>query len=70
MSAGNPLPLPVIGSEVTTACGTAEKYKSDTPRVFYEEKLIFFCTAICQQEFIQDPRNSCMADQLMNPPSE
>ena len=70
MSAGNPLPLPVIGSEVTTACGTAEKYKSDTPRVFYEEKLIFFCTAICQQEFIQDPGSSCLADQLTNTPGE
>ncbi len=66
MSAYNAIPLPVIGSEVITACDTEEKFTSDTPRAIYEGKWIFFCTAICQQEFVQDPRNSCMADHFIN----
>ncbi len=66
MSSKNAVPLPVIGSEVTTACGSAEKFACDTPRASYEGKWIFFCTPICQQEFIQDPRNSCMAGQVNN----
>ena len=70
MSTGNHLPLPVVGSEVTTACGTAEKYTLNTPRDFYEGKWIYFCTEICQQEFTQDPRNSCMAEQLSNTAGE
>jgi len=66
MSSNNAIPLPVIGSEVTTACGSEEKFASDTPRVIYEGKWIFFCTPICQQEFIQDPGNSCLPDQVNN----
>ncbi len=66
MSADNAIPLPVIGREVTTACGSQEKFASDTPRAIYEGKWIFFCTPICQQEFIQDPGNSCLADQVNN----
>jgi hypothetical protein len=56
------IPLPVIGSDVRTACGSEEKFASNTPRVIYEAKWIFFCTPLYQQEFIQDPKNSCMAD--------
>ena len=66
MSADNAIPLPVIGSEVTTACGSEEKFASDTPWAIYQGKWIFFCTAICQQEFIQDPGNSCLADHFNN----
>jgi len=66
MSANNVIPLPVIGSEVTTACDSQEKFTCDTPRASYEGKWIFFCTPICQQEFIQDPRNSCMPDHFNN----
>jgi YHS domain-containing protein len=66
MSSNNAIPLPVIGREVTTACDSQEKFTSDTPRAIYKGKWIFFCTPICQQEFIQDPRNSCLADQVNN----
>ena len=66
MSSDNAIPLPAIGSEVTTACGSLEKFASDTPRASYEGNWIFFCTAICQQEFIQDPGNSCLADHFNN----
>ena len=66
MSADNTIPLPTIGSEVTTACGSEEKFASDTPRAIYEGKWIFFCTAIYQQEFVQDPRNSCMVYHFNN----
>jgi YHS domain-containing protein len=61
-----PVPLPVIGSAVTTACGGEEEFSSDTPRVLFEGKWIFFCTPLCQQDFIQDPSSSCYADQIEN----
>jgi YHS domain-containing protein len=66
MSSNNLIRLPVIDSEVPTACGSVEKFTSATPRVLYEGMWVFFCTPLCQQEFIQDPRNSCMADNFNN----
>jgi YHS domain-containing protein len=66
MSSNNAIPLPVIGSKVRTACGSEEKFAFDTPRAIYEGKMIFFCTPECQQEFIQDPKNSCTADLFNN----
>ena len=66
MSANNAIPLPVIGSQVKTACGSPEEFASDTPRAIHEGKWIFFCTPICQQEFIQDPTNSCMTNHIHN----
>lgn len=66
MSSNSMIPLPVIGSHVRTACGSEEKFASDTPRAFYEGKWMFFCTPLCRQEFIQDPSSSCYADQIMN----
>jgi YHS domain-containing protein len=64
MSAESPIPLPVIGSDLKTACGETEKFSANTPRALYEGKWIFFCLPVCQQEFIEDPRNSCMADRF------
>ncbi len=64
MSADKAIPLPVIGSQVFTACGSEEKFASDTPRAINEGKWIFFCTPVCQQEFIQDPSSSCYAAQV------
>ena len=66
MVSNNAIPLPVIGSKVRTACGSEEKFAFDTPRAIYEAKWIFFCTPLCQQEFIQDPANSCLADHSNN----
>lgn len=54
------LQLPEIGSEILTACGTPEKFQANTPRAMHEGKWIFFCLPICQEEFIQDPKNSCL----------
>jgi hypothetical protein len=66
MSSTDAIPLPIIGSKVRTACGSDEMFASDTPRAIYEGKRIFFCTPECQQEFIQDPGNSCLADHINN----
>jgi YHS domain-containing protein len=66
MSSNSAIPLPVIGSHVRTACGSEEKFVSDTPRAIYEGKWMFFCTPICRQEFIQDPGSSCLTDQIQD----
>ena len=66
MSAGRPIPLPVIGSEIKTACGDEGKFATNTPRALYKGKWILFCLPVCQQEFIQDPSSSCYVGQIMN----
>jgi YHS domain-containing protein len=52
--------LPMVSSGVFTACGTEDKFMDSTPRVFHEGKWYFFCTPACQEEFVQDPQNSCL----------
>jgi YHS domain-containing protein len=64
MGSGQAMPLPVIGSDITTACGTPEKYTPDTPRAFYQGRWIYFCTPSCVQDFVQDPQNSCLPTPL------
>jgi hypothetical protein len=64
MSTGNSIPLPIIGSEIKTACGDADNFAVNTPRALHKDKWIFFCTPLCQQEFIQDPSSSCYASQI------
>ena len=66
MSAESPAPLPVIGSELKTACGEAEKFAANTPRALYEGKWIFFCLPVCENEFLEDPNSSCYANQIGN----
>lgn len=62
MSSGDTSPLPVIGSQITTACGSADRLLAETPNALHEGKWIFFCTLTCQREFLQDPNNSCLVD--------
>jgi YHS domain-containing protein len=66
MSSNNLIRLPVIDSQVTTACGSVEKFTSASPRAIYEGTWVFFCTPLCQEEFIQNPGLSCYADQMKN----
>ena len=66
MSAESSIPLPIIGSDIKTACGDADKFAANTPRALYKGKWIFFCTPVCQQEFIEDPGSSCYASQIEN----
>jgi YHS domain-containing protein len=64
MSSENAIPLPVIGGDVLTACGTPEKFNTNTPRALYNGEWIFFCLPICRQEFLQDPNNSCLTSHV------
>ena len=66
MGAESPAPLPVIGSEIKTACGEAEKFAANSPRALYEGKWIFFCLPVCEKEFLEDPSSSCYASQIGN----
>jgi YHS domain-containing protein len=66
MSVESSIPLPVIGSEVQTACGDAENFAANTPRALYKGRWVFFCTPLCQQDFIEDPGSSCYKDQIEN----
>lgn len=56
----NAIPLPVIGNQIKTACDSDESFSADTPRALHEGQWIFFCTPLCQQEFIEDPTKSCL----------
>lgn len=60
MSVNDGAQLPVLGSSITTACGTADQFSHDTPRAVHEGKWIFFCTPACRHDFLQDPENSCL----------
>ena len=60
MSADDLKALPIVDSQVITACGTKDKFIKTTPRANHEGEWIFFCTPACQVEFIQDPENSCL----------
>ena len=66
MSAIDSVPLPVVGSDVKTACGETEKFAANTPRALYKGKWVFFCLPVCQKEFLEDPSSSCHANQLEN----
>ena len=66
MSEIDSIPLPVIGSEIKTACGDSEKFAANTPRALYKSEWIFFCLPICQKEFLEDPSSSCYAIQIEN----
>ena len=66
MSVGSSIPLPVIGSDIKTACGEAEKFVANTPRALFKGKWIFFCLPVCQKEFLEDPSSSCYAAQIEN----
>lgn len=54
--------LPIVGSQVLTACGSKEKLSKNTPRANHDGEWIFFCTPACQEEFFQDPENSCLTN--------
>jgi len=60
MSTGEAHHLPEVDQNIITACGTQEKFSKNTPRVMHEGRWIYFCLPICQEEFTQDPENSCL----------
>ncbi len=64
MAARSLPPLPAPGSEVKTACGGLTKFISDLPRALHKESWVFFCLAVCLQEFEQNPAASCYAGQI------
>jgi hypothetical protein len=64
MGTKSPVPVPIIGSEIKTACGEAEKFAANTPRALYEGKWIFFCLPVCEKEYLEDPGSSCYASQI------
>ncbi|MGW8224560.1 MAG: hypothetical protein ACWGOY_02440 [Anaerolineales bacterium] len=63
MSEGETNPLPVVGSQIITACGSVERFLAETPHALHEGQWIFFCTPTCMREFVQDPDNSCLVGQ-------
>lgn len=56
---------PALGKEVETACGGWTQLKSDTPFVFYRDKVVYFCSPNCKELYKRDPLNSCMAGRLL-----
>jgi YHS domain-containing protein len=58
--------LPLIGSQIQTACGGEEQFSTETPHAMHEGNWIFFCTPDCRQDFVQDPQNSCLVSHTQN----
>jgi YHS domain-containing protein len=54
-------PVPVIGSQVETACGGTVTYTAATPCVLYNGRNLYFCLAPCKADFVRDPAHSCLA---------
>ena len=54
------IPLPAMGSQVLTACGTPIPFEAGTPRALNGREWIFFCLTACQKDFERDARNSCL----------
>jgi hypothetical protein len=66
MTAAPQPPLPLPGREVRTACGGLAKFAPDSPRILYNERWVFFCLPVCQQEFKQNPATSCYGPQIVS----
>lgn len=62
-----PLPgAPEYGSKVTTACGGFVPLEFDTPRSQYKGQPIYFCLAVCKEDFDRNPARSCFSCQLLS----
>lgn len=67
MSEHESVPLPAIGSIVTTACRGAIRYEKHTPSAVYQNQRLYFCLPTCLRSFQLDPKTSCLAgDPLLN----
>lgn len=55
---------PADGVVVHTACGGITTYSKDTPCLNVNGEQVFFCLPICKQDFLTDPRYSCLANKL------
>ncbi len=52
------------GTIVYTACGGITTYTKETPCVEINGEQVFFCLPLCKQDFVIDPRFSCLANKL------
>lgn len=59
-----PGPKPPIGSQVQTACGGTITYSAETPCASWRGKPVYFCLPCCRDDFLADPRNSCLGNQI------
>lgn len=55
---------PAEGTVVSTACGGITSYSKETPCLTVNGEQVFFCIPLCKQDFISDPRFSCLANKL------
>ena len=64
MSVTSDQQLPKVGSPVTTACKGIISYDADTPAVLFRGERIYFCMPACLKAFQDDPKKSCLADEI------
>ncbi len=64
MSVPHDPPLPKIGSPVTTACNGIIYYEVDTPTALFRGQRIYFCLPSCLKSFQDDPKTSCLVDNI------
>lgn len=49
-----------------TACGASVRITSDTPFIYYQGEIIYFCAENCKQLYTQSSLNSCMAIRIIS----
>lgn len=49
-----------------TACGARVLISLQSPSVYYQGELVYFCGDDCQQLYTEDPLNSCLASRLLS----
>jgi YHS domain-containing protein len=55
---------PKPGAVVPTACGGVVNYTSQTPCASWQGQTVYFCLPCCRDDFLSDPRSSCLAHKL------
>ncbi|HEY5670369.1 MAG TPA: hypothetical protein VIS10_10255 [Anaerolineales bacterium] len=64
MSEPQNAPTPKSGSPVYTACKGIIFYEDDTPTAVFGERRLYFCLPSCLRAFQEDPKTSCLADEI------
>ena len=60
MSSAPDVPLPETGTPILTACRSQAQYQPSTPSAIYRGQRIYFCEAVCLEDFKADPETSCL----------
>jgi hypothetical protein len=53
-------------SQAETACGARKQITPNTPHIYYNDEIVYFCGWDCKELYDEDPLSSCMAARLLS----